>query len=621
MDSCIVAPVGTIYGMHNRFWTISEMTDGSRDVAVTMAGQFNLDGARNVNDMVVVRGDRLLFDAYNAYQADLKAQVRTDDYYRSSPTATGVVRFLPRNRTLPDPVAEVLPALDCRAPGGAPDGRGLVRFSHNVAAQQRAALMVKLIEYSLSGCTVEYSANTWDATVAAWFEAAGIRMVRYLDQKTASGVPIGMVNKAHWVDATTTAGTRLHRAWVGSAELNFLGNYALDDQFVEIDDAGLVADLDRWFDAMVGRAVFRPNVALPDVAVPAVDGRLWPRANAAGWNNTPVTLSIGAGEVPAGTGVDRVEYQLSGATQTGVITVPGSRATRVIEADGVTTATFWSVDKAGNTSARRSLTIRVDRTPPRVTAVVAPPPNADGWSSTDVTVVFSGTDAGGSGLVSSAPQTRTVTTEGAGQVVTATFTDRAGNATTGQQVVNLDRTAPLLAGLPPDDCSLWPPNDALVEVAAVTAVDGLSGAGPLTVTASSDEPSAGEPDTVVRDGHVWLRATRLGSGDGRTYTVSASVSDRAGNSASAVVTCVVDHDRGRRAANAAGNDRRRAAAAASHVATRAALADAAALAGATAFAAAQQSADADPPASEPAPDPQTAPATGSEEPPPDAGLS
>ncbi len=621
IDSCIVTPVGTIYGMHNRFWTISEMTDGSRDVSATMAGQFNVDGARYVNNMVVVRGDRLLFDAYNAYQADLKAQVRTDSYYRSSPTATGVVRFLPRNRNLPDPVAEVLPALDCQAPGGAPDGRGLVRFSHNVAAQQRAALMVKLIDYALSGCTVEYSATTWDATVAAWMEAAGIRMVRYLDQKTTSGVPISLVNKAHWVDATTTTGVRLRRSWVGSAELNFLGNYALDDQFVEIDDPGLVADLDTWFDGLRSRAVFRPTITLPDVAVPAVDGRLWPRATTAGWNATPVTLSLGAGELPTGTGVDRIEYQLAGATQTGVVVVAGSHGSVVVGAEGVTTATFWSVDKAGNSSARRTATIRVDRTAPQVTAVTAPQPNAAGWNTTDVSVVFTATDAGGSGLVSSTPVARSVTTEGAGQVVTATFTDRAGNATTGRRVVNLDRTSPVLAGLPADDCTLWPPNGELVNVGTVTASDALSGAGPVTVTATSDEAASGPPDTEVRDGTVWLRAQRLGGSDGRTYTVDATVADVAGNTASATVTCVVLHDQGKRAANAATNAQRRVAAAAARVADQAALAAAADLARVSAFAAAQLAADAQTEGSLPPEAPETAPAADSEEPPPDQTLS
>ena len=65
------------------------------------------------------------------------------------PITNGSVHFLPRLRTTPDPIAEMLPDLDCSAPGGAPDGKGLVRFAHNVAAQQRLALAQRLIDYAL----------------------------------------------------------------------------------------------------------------------------------------------------------------------------------------------------------------------------------------------------------------------------------------------------------------------------------------------------------------------------------------------------------------------------------------------------------------------------------------
>jgi len=544
VDSCIVTPVGTIYGMHNRFWTISEMTDGSKFVSTTSAGQFNNDYVRNHNDLIVVRNDHLLYDAYNRYWADLKAQVRTPNYYRHEPIGDGNVYFLPRDRLLPDPAAEMLPDLDCNAPGGAPDGKGLLRFGHNVAAQQRLALMNKLIDWSQAGCTIEYSMGTWDANVMAWLNAAGVNVIKVSDQKTATGIPVGIIAKAHWIDATTTAGERVKRAYMGSAELNFLGNYALDDQLIEVNDEGVVNGLNAWFEILKSRAVFDPNIVLPDRTVPSVDGRLWPRANTAGWNNTDVAVSIGGGEVPAGTGVAHVEYQLSGATTVPLTRVDGERAELTVSHEGVTTVTFRAVDKAGNVSVTRTLPIRIDKTAPSVDTT-ATPPNAVGWNNTDVTVVFAATDSG-SGLATATPQSVTLTEEGAGQVAQAVFADRAGNSTTATYTADIDKSDPVLSGMPADGCTVWPPDGRLVLVASVEGSDAVSGVGSFGVTARSDQPNDSRygPQVVIDGGDVWLRAARLGFGGGRTYTVDASVTDLAGNSAQQTATCVVPHDLG-----------------------------------------------------------------------------
>lgn len=545
VDGCIVSRIGTVYGMHNRFWTITEMTDGAKFVSTTSAGQFNNDYVRNHNDLVVVRNDPLLFDAYNRYWADLKTQVRTNDYYRYEPIGNGRVHFFPRRMDLLDPQAEILPDLDCSAPGGAPDGKGLVRFGHNVAAQQRLALMNKIIDYAQSGCTVEYSAGTWDAVVQSWLIAAGANLIKVSDQQTATGTPVGIIAKAHWIDATTKSGQRLKRAYLGSAELNFLGNYALDDQLLEIDDAGVLAGLNAWFEVLKSRAVFRPNVVLPDRTIPNADARPWPRANPAGWNNTDVTVSLGGGEVPAGTGVAFLEYQLSGATTSPVVHVDGESGKLTVSNEGITTVQYWAVDKANNISTKRTVTIRIDKTAPSVTTSATPEPNQAGWNSTDVTALFSATDSG-SGLATVTPQSVTLTAEGAGQVAQATFADRAGNSTTATYTANIDKSDPVLTGMPDDDCSLWPPDGTLVQVADVQPLDTVSGIESFAVAGSSDEPQDTRhgPQIVIDAGKVWLRADRLGSGDGRTYKLEAGATDLAGNTVREAATCVVAHDQG-----------------------------------------------------------------------------
>jgi hypothetical protein len=111
-------------------------------------------------------------------------------------------------------------------------------------------------------------------------------------------------------------------------------------------------------------------------------------------------------------------------------------------------------------------------------------------------------------------------------------------------VVRLDKTEPSLSGLPAEPCTLWPPDRQLYVVADVTGSDERSGVADLHVTGSSDEADPTADDIVIDDGRVRLRAERDSHGDGRTYTLHASVTDRAGNTRTGTATCHVPHDQG-----------------------------------------------------------------------------
>jgi hypothetical protein len=69
------------------------------------------------------------------------------------------------------------------------------------------------------------------------------------------------------------------------------------------------------------------------------------------------------------------------------------------------------------------------------------------------------------------------------------------------------------------------------------------------VTATSSEPVDGRgdghtaPDLFVSGGLVTARAERAGTGAGRTYTITATATDLAGNTTRKTSTCVVPHDR------------------------------------------------------------------------------
>jgi hypothetical protein len=202
-----------------------------------------------------------------------------------------------------------------------------------------------------------------------------------------------------------------------------------------------------------------------------------PAANANGWNNTSVTVSLDATDSRSGNArdllgwVDQLQYSLAGAQTRDLQVVAGHAASVDVDTEGVTALTYFATDAAGNDEAARELDVRIDRTRPEV----------DGL---------------------------------------------------------------------PADCSLWPPNHEMRQVAVVTASDALSGVAPgaLQVTARSSGPSSADDVLVAPDGAggfvVYLRAERRGNEGDRVYTITATATDRAGNARTVTATCVVPHDQG-----------------------------------------------------------------------------
>jgi hypothetical protein len=91
---------------------------------------------------------------------------------------------------------------------------------------------------------------------------------------------------------------------------------------------------------------------------------------------------------------------------------------------------------------------------------------------------------------------------------------------------------------------LWPPNHKMVTVqVSANVADSCSASACSIKSVVSSEPDPGDPDwQIVDQDTVLLRAERLGSGPGRTYTVSTSCQDAAGNANIGTVTVQVPHD-------------------------------------------------------------------------------
>lgn len=117
-------------------------------------------------------------------------------------------------------------------------------------------------------------------------------------------------------------------------------------------------------------------------------------------------------------------------------------------------------------------------------------------------------------------------------------------------VINIDSTPPAISGMPGSSCVLWPPNQQLVKVAVVRAQDTTAGLVPGSFTVSGVSSESSDPKAqdveIIPDGSggfiVELRASRLGNGTGRVYTLQAAATDMAGNRSIVNATCVVPHD-------------------------------------------------------------------------------
>lgn len=239
------------------------------------------------------------------------------------------------------------------------------------------------------------------------------------------------------------------------------------------------------------------NVELPrtaeikiDTIAPEITHRLSPEPNAAGWNSTPVTVTFACAD-----------------GLSGIASCPGEQALATDGANQV--ASGVAVDLAGNTAAD-SVIVNVDQTAPEIGASRTPAANADGWNNTSVTVTFACADAT-SGVLDCTPP-RTVG-EGAGQSVTGTAIDRAGNvASVTVDGIDVDVTAPVITpSLETADGSPYVPG---------TWVDR-----PVTVTFACDDELSGVASCPAP------RTFGEGAGQGMTGTAT----DLAGNTVVATV--------------------------------------------------------------------------------------
>jgi len=212
-------------------------------------------------------------------------------------------------------------------------------------------------------------------------------------------------------------------------------------------------------------------------------------ANGAGWNNSDVTVTFGCD--------DNLSAVASCAGST-VVTKEG--------ADQTVTGT--ATDKAGNQASLKVENINIDKTAPVIKGSRTPGANSYGWNNGDVTVSFACSDALSGSASCTAPII--LSDEGAGQSATGTVTDKAGNSATDKvENINIDRTAPTIAlsTRTAANAAGWNKTDVTATFACDGGISGMVSCEPVTV-----------------------------STEGKDQSVTRTVQDKAGNSASLKVS-------------------------------------------------------------------------------------
>ena len=181
-------------------------------------------------------------------------------------------------------------------------------------------------------------------------------------------------------------------------------------------------EVDAKWEGVTMSEIFTIVIIPIDTTPPIITHTLNPTPNSKGWNNAPVTIVWSASD-----------------PESGVASTSGCAATtQSIETAG-TSFTCKATNGVGLSSSS-TITVKLDMTPPTITYSLSPAPNVFGWNNANVTVTFSCSDALSGVNTYSGPTT--FTKEGAGQTVTGTCSDNAGNSASTTATVNIDKTPP-----------------------------------------------------------------------------------------------------------------------------------------------------------------------------------
>ncbi len=249
-----------------------------------------------------------------------------------------------------------------------------------------------------------------------------------------------------------------------------------------------------------------------DTIPPTVTASVLPAPNAAGWNDTNVTVTFTCNDSISG---------VSSCTSPVAITTEGANQS----------VCGLGVDGAGNTSLPVCATVNLDKTPPVVTYTVSPTPNSSGINTTvPVTITFTCSDALSG--VALCPSPITITTLGLTQTYTGTATDVAGNsASASVRIQTVAPTAPSIIATvsPAPNSKGWNNTNPTVSFTCAAGTYAVAScSAPVTVTTEAANQSI--CGTVVDTTGLSTSACAVVNLDKTPPTISASISPAASSS-------------------------------------------------------------------------------------------
>jgi uncharacterized lipoprotein YddW (UPF0748 family) len=256
------------------------------------------------------------------------------------------------------------------------------------------------------------------------------------------------------------------------------------------------------------------------------------------WVNKATTVNLFASD--NNTGVANTYFIVDGGVQE-------TGSTVVIEAEGVHSVAYWSVDKGGNVESQHVVSVKIDLTAPSATV------NYSTTASTNKDVIATMTPSEPVTITNNGGLSSYTFAENGS--FTFNFVDAAGNQGSVTTIVsNIDRIAPT-AKITLNQNDLNPPNHKMVPIhATLTSQDNNPGSISIilkSITSNEPDNGLGDGDTPndiqgadfgTLDTDFMLRAERSGKGDDRIYTITYTITDEAGNQSSAIATVVVKHD-------------------------------------------------------------------------------
>src|SRR5882724_2009507 len=167
-------------------------------------------------------------------------------------------------------------------------------------------------------------------------------------------------------------------------------------------------------------------------------------------------------------------------------------------------------------SSTVSLDVSSIASPLAITATATPPPNAKGWNNKNVTVSFACSGGSGSEIC---PGTVLVSNDGAGQVISGTAKDAAGNMASKSITINLDKTPPT--------ASISSPSSGATLTNPALVVTGIA----TDATAGIDQVTCNGVKASIDGSNFTCNLTLvLGSN-----TISVQATDIAGNTATSKI--------------------------------------------------------------------------------------